>query len=217
MRTIYQTSFEEGFYKYNGISEMRIANGWSPVYVDDPSPDHKRPEFAIKDKNIGHPEVRTGRFAQNWFMVHSRYDAAIYKQFTVTPGTLVKVSAWCMGVSNPQSGFGMTVGVDPNGGGGKDFTPYMYYGPWWSTYMSEYKDRVWKHLTQEAYVGESGVFTVFLRAKSDFAKEHAGCHWDDILVEADEEAPQNGITLDDVRTVVREELTRLEGKWSVTT
>lgn len=184
MRIAYQTSFEEGFYDWEDTPEVTVPNGWAPAWWD---PNKKRPEYDKKDKEAGQPEVRTGRYAACFFHAFTEIDGILYKQFDVTPGSPVEASVYCMGVIAADAGMGMTIGIDP--GGGLDFQNEGFYQEWWSTYMDEYANRVWKQIVVKDISGEEGRITVFLRAKNDHARQPLVSHWDDFVFKVEDGTP----------------------------
>ena len=230
METVYQTSFEEGFYDYQGIGELTCPNGWTPKWVQGPGGGVlHRPEYDAKDDDKNQPEVRTGRFAANFFTVFATHDGCLYRKFKVEPGKLVRASVWCMNVTNSRTGqdggHGMRVGIDPTGS--QDHTGVsVVYGDWWSSYMEDWQEREWRQVTVET-IAQSDEITVFLHAKCDFPAAINASHWDDFMLEVGEVdeatelaepeapgAPAGYPTLDEieqmVRRVVREELSNLQ-------
>jgi hypothetical protein len=223
MQTVFETSFEEGFYDYQGAGELTCPNGWKPQWVQGPG--HgvlHRPEYDAKDREKGHPEVRTGRYAANFFTVFATHDGCLYRKFRVGAGKLVRATVWCMNVSKSRDGtdggHGMQVGIDPTGG--QDHTALtVEYGEWWSSYMSDWQEREW-HKVDVQTISQSDDITVFLHAKCDYPADINASHWDDLKLQVGEieavsaagmPAPQTGYpTLEQieevVRRVIREEL-----------
>lgn len=229
MQKVFASSFEEGFYDYNGISELTCPNGWTPVWTKTQGKGlMHRPEFDMKDKQKGQPEVRTGRYAANFFTTYATHDAALYRRFRVGVGRGIRASVWCMGVTHDplgiDGGHGMQIGIDPTGG--TDHTaPTVIYGDWWSSYMKDqgWKERLWKQVSTEA-VSQADEITIFLRARCDYKAEINASHWDDFEIEigaASEIKPRlttpatepNAMTLAQleayIRQIVRDELSKV--------
>jgi hypothetical protein len=223
MRTVFQSSFEEGSYDYQGILQLTCPTGWTPHWLDSPtSAVLHRPEYDVKDQERGHPEIRTGRFSASFYTVFSTHDACLYRKFRVPPQMLVRATVWGMNVSNSHGGrdggHGMRVGIDPTGG--EDHTaPSVVYGEWWSSYLPGWQERAWQELCVAARA-EAEVVTVFLHAKCDYAADINASYWDDFQLQvgdadaqptADEERayPTLAQIEEIVRRVVREELNRL--------
>ena len=225
MDTFHTTSFEGGFYDYQGISELTCPNGWVPRWVQGTVPGHNhRPEYDAKDKDRGQPEVRSGRFAANFFTVHATHDACLWAKFTVGAGRGVRASVWCMSVTRDKDGsdggHGMQIGIDPTGG--TDHTAEsVLYGDWWSSYMRDVQDwgdrawqeRVWHQVTVDA-VSQGDEITVFLHAKCDFPVDINASHWDDLVLEVgrpDEvkppekrkDKPIGDLTLEQLEQIIR--------------
>jgi hypothetical protein len=231
MDTFFQSSFEEGFADYKGIGELTCPKGWTPGWVQGSKPGVlHRPEYDAKDAEKGQPEVRTGRFAANFFTTHATHDACLYRKFKVGKDTGVRASVWCMNVSHEDDlvtdgGHGMRIGIDPTGG--TDHTSLsVLYGPWWSSYMKEFgwEERKWRRVAVDA-IAEADEITVFLHARADWAVDINASHWDDFELEvgdADEVSPPEREELDVgklsigqltqlVQDIVREELAKLQG------
>lgn len=215
MQKVFESSFEEGFYDYQGIGELTCPNDWTPAWRPTVGPGIlHRPEYDAKDAGIGQPEVRTGRYAANFFTVHATHDGCLYRKFKVGKGNGVRASVWCMGVTfdrenKPSGGHGMRVGIDPTGG--VDHTAStVLYGDYWSSYMPEWKERVWHQVDVEA-VAEADEITVFLHAKNDYPVVISASHWDDFVLEvggADEVTPPEPPPLD-ISKLTQEQLESL--------
>jgi hypothetical protein len=188
MQKVFESTFDEGFYNFEGISELTCPNGWTPVWVETTGVGlNHRPEYDFKDTELGQPEVRTGRWAANFFTSYATHDGALYRRFRVGAGKGVRASVWCMGVTHDPSGIdgghGMQIGIDPTGG--TDHTaPTVVYGDWWSSHMKKqgWQERKWKQVDTEA-VSQVDEITVFLRAKCDYKAEINASHWDDLVLE----------------------------------
>lgn len=194
METFFQSSFEEGFYDYKGIGELTCPNDWTPDWIDGDAPGVlHRPEYDLKDKQKGQPEVHSGRFAANFFTAHATHDGCLYRKFQVGKGKGVRVRVMTMGVSHEDDmvtdgGHGMRVGIDPTGG--EDHTDLsVVYGDWYSSYMKgkkfgaqEYREGKWVEVSAET-VSEVDEVTVFLHSRADFAVDINASHWDDFVVE----------------------------------
>jgi hypothetical protein len=196
MRTIFKTSFEAGFEDFEGIGELTVPKDWTPDWLSPekhvPGKLH-RPEYDMKDKFAGQPEVHSGRFAANFFTVHSTHDACLYRTFDVEKGEAVRVRAMVMSVSHEDDnvthgGHGMRLGIDPSGGTKFDALNVVY-GDFYSSYMTgtehgekRYEERKWVEVTAEA-IAESDVITVFMHSRADFAVNINASHWDDLEVE----------------------------------
>ncbi len=190
MIQFFATSFEEGFYDYQNIPELTCPAGWTPAWLssDKPGVLH-RPEYDAKDRDRNQPEVRTGRFAANFFTVFATHDGCLYRKFRVGKGCGVRASVWCMNVSHDRGGVGhgghgMRIGIDPTGG--TDHTAAtVIYGDYWSSHMPGWKGREWRQVDTEA-VADADEITVFLHARSDYPVEISASHWDDLVIEVGE-------------------------------
>jgi len=179
----YQTSFEEGFYDYQGQGEVTCPNGWVPGWKEE-SASMKRPEWDSKRKADGHPEIRTGSFAANFFSTYSQMKACLYRLFNLTPGARFRASVWCMAKSTGACVRGMQMVADPNGGNDWEKAG-LPASEWWSSPDNPSYDGDWHQLTVEGTIGAGGQLIVFLRGNTDDAIAHHGVHWDDFVLEVE--------------------------------
>ena len=230
MSVSYRSSFNEGFYAFDGISELTCPNEWTPAWKWDPEEGKlDRPEYKPKDRDAGQPEVRTGRFAANFYTVHATHNACLYRKFTVGQSSLVKAGVWCMGVTHDAQGggggLGMRIGIDPTGG--TDHTaPTVQYSLYWSSHLPDWREREWRKREIEA-TAQADEITVFLHAQCDWPVDINASHWDDFELEAtgstpapgpqpepepDDDTPIGNVTMAQlealIRRVIREELDR---------
>ena len=202
METFFQSSFEEGSYDYQPegaprpVGELTCPIGWTPQWIefdDDPPGILHRPEYDMKDKQQGHPEVHSGRFAATFNTRHATHDGCLYRKFKVGKGKGVRVRVMAMGISHEDDmvtdgGHGMRVGIDPTGG--EDHTALsVVYGDWYSSYMKDkkfgaqqYKEGKWVEVSAET-VSKAEEVTVFLHARADFGVDINASHWDDLVIE----------------------------------
>ena len=188
---LFRSSFDEGFYDYEEIGALTVPDGWVPVWVergaDTPLDQLNRPEYDFKDIELGHTEVRTGRYAASIFTVFATHDGALYRRFSVAPGRLVRASVWAMGVSHDQAGrsggLGMRVGIDPTGGT-DPHAPTVEYGLYWSAHLADWHEAEWRQVEVEA-VAQADRITVFLASVSDWPVNVNASHWDDLLIQVE--------------------------------
>lgn len=196
MDTVFQSSFDEGFYDFQGIGELTCPNGWTPDWIEfehDPPGVLHRPEYDFKDSQLGQPEVHSGRWAATFNTRHATHDGCLYRKFQVGKGKGVRARIWTMGVSHEDDmktdgGHGMRVGIDPTGG--EDHTDLtVVYGDWYSSYMKgsqfgdmRYREGKWVEISSEVVSGAEEI-TVFLHARADFAVDINASHWDDFVLE----------------------------------
>ncbi len=227
METIFKSSFEEGFYDYQGTGELTCPTGWTPKWIQGPGGGVlHRPEYDAKNRQKGQPEVRTGQYAANFFTVFATHDGCLYRKFKVKKGSYVRASVYCMNVTNSSTGkdggHGMRIGIDPTGA--EDHTALtVQYGEWWSSYMPEWREREW-HKVEVETIAQADEITVFLHAKADYPADINASHWDDFKLETADAMPVTEIpswtpagafpTLEQieqvVRKVVQEEIAKLK-------
>jgi hypothetical protein len=188
---LFRSSFDEGFYDYEEIGALTVPDGWVPVWVergpDTPLDQLNRPEYDFKDIELGHTEVRTGRYAASIFTVFSTHDAALYRRFSVAPGRRVRASVWAMGVSHDQAsrsgGLGMRIGIDPTGST-DPHAPTVEYGLFWSAHLADWREGEWRQVEVEA-IAQADTITVFLASVSDWPVNVNASHWDDLLIQVE--------------------------------
>ena len=101
MSISYSSSFDEGFYAFNGESELTCPEGWRPAWKWDPQEGRlDRPEYKPKDRDAGQPEVRTGRYAAGFYTSHATHNACLFRTFAVGSGSRISAKVWCMGVTH---------------------------------------------------------------------------------------------------------------------
>lgn len=209
--------FEGGFRDVGGVGELTVAVGWQPWWDGDDA----RPEY--KDAAPFRNRIHFGNHAQQWFNSYSKHTAGIYQQIGgVQPGTELTLSAWVQCFSSDRDDFEhsdgryrMRIGLDPYGGmdGGSDDIVWSNDGHSVQPY-DEYE------LLEVDTVAKSDRATVFIWGQAEWALKHNNAFVDDVqLVAGNTLPPTPGPggecpTLDDIRAVVREELTRREPvKW----
>jgi len=199
MYVSYQTSFEEHSYDavdpYEGgqaAGELTCPAGWLPGYKKVPG--GKRPEWDLKI--FPQSEIRTGTQAAGFFSTWSMMRACLFKTFSLTPGRAFRVTAWGMGVAS-GIGAGMQLVAAPDGS--QDWTVDELPGrdEWWSNYNKNPYNREWHRFTVEGTVGPGGLLTVFLVGNTDSSSiEHHGTHWDDVLLEVEDDQSGPGPTVE---------------------
>jgi hypothetical protein len=100
--------FEEGFSIWQGTSEVTVADGWVPWWVQGTEEQvregyFKRPEFKPELERELRPDGTVRRFgvwffhgdkAQHYFNSFGTHDAGLYQQVPVPPGSYLEFSAW---------------------------------------------------------------------------------------------------------------------------
>lgn len=111
--------FEQGFREIDA-GEVKVADGWWPWWHETDS----RPEFKDARFEVDPSRIKSGRFAQQWFVRWRTYTAGIYQQVEGVPvgKPLVfeaHVQAWSTDTEDSERSDGrlqMRIGIDPYGG-----------------------------------------------------------------------------------------------------
>ena len=186
MSVSYRSSFDEGFYAFNDESELTCPNHWKPAWKWDPQEGTlDRPEYKPKDRDMGQPEVRTGKHAAGFYTSHATHNACLYRKFTVGQGSRVKAGVWSMGVTHDDSGggggLGMRIGIDPTGS--TDHTAStVEYSLYWSSHLPDWREREWRQLEVEVFA-RADTITVFLTSIADWPVDINASHWDDLMIQ----------------------------------
>jgi hypothetical protein len=90
--------FEEGFYQYQGIGELKIPNGWTPWWHEgDKAPSgtvYRRPEWSPIDVPLAAYLVHSGNASSKMFTTYGAHNAGIYQHVKAIPGQWYTFSAW---------------------------------------------------------------------------------------------------------------------------
>lgn len=184
--------FEDGFYYWNGISELHLAEGWVPWWIENPehTPTYFRPEYK-QARAVEFPQrVRSGNSAQQWFKLHSSFYAGIYQQVSgVVPGQPYRFSLFAQiwssiednpsDVSTAPANPHLQIGIDPTG----NIDPFSVDIIWSHEASMDQVVDDWSQLVVEASARESTV-TVFVRTRPDFANKHNNIFLDDASLES---------------------------------
>ncbi len=206
---LYNSDFETGFCLWRGSSDLNVAMGWTPWWMeqtgDDPAWRNRRPEFKPATLNLDSSRIRKGVSAQQYSTFWGTHVAGLWQQVVVKPGALYRFSVWghawssegdAAQPSNNPTNVHMSVGIDPLGGGDPQGRSVI-----WSEDQNAIDD--WRHFRVEARA-ESDVITVFIRSAPEWPKKHQVVFWDesslDLLEDGAEDGPDSG---DDGRTRIR--------------
>ena len=181
MQTFYQTSFNEGFYLYNGIGELTVPTTFIPQWREDAAQNIKRPEYKPKSTAEGQPEVHTAPFAASIGMTSCRHYGVLSKQLVgIKAGTLIRASVWVMGVSHHSDGqvgggLGQSIGIGEQGWQG------VVYDTWWSSDLPTWSERQWALIQTETVAAQDNPW-VHLRsdAREPFQTQYS--HFDDLQI-----------------------------------
>ena len=184
--------FEGDFPAYNGISELQAAEGWTPVWLEDPQGGVlDRPEF----KPAGEAEVYTGEGAQAIHGAFCTIDGAIARRFPTIAGQQYYAEALCMGKTDTdatdQPMMGMVIDVDLSGGENYGGDYPKVESEWWSQDDPAWVNGGWLLLKTMPFTAQGNYITVYLRSANRFpARSHA--HFDDFVLYGTEEGNNGG-------------------------
>ena len=170
------------------VGELKVQEGWEPFWLwqgEDPEDPSKlrRPEYFVSH---GDDPDDPGDFCQAVQTTFSTTDCCVWRQYTTQPGATLLATVKAMLDSESGAQNGTQMGIDPLGG-----TDMHAGSVEWSEWLGQdpETDKKWQTLTLGDAIAQSTKVTVFLRAKTDYAKNSA-THWDDFLLQADIGSPE---------------------------
>jgi len=90
--------FEDGFYQYQGIGELKAPNGWTPWWHEgDKAPSgsiYRRPEWSPIDTGLAAYLVHSGNASSKVFTTYGAHNAGLYQRVKSIPGQWYTFSAW---------------------------------------------------------------------------------------------------------------------------
>lgn len=201
-------NFEDGWLEWNGIHELKVANGWQPWWHRNDT----RPEFKIATPDVDPRRIHEGQAAQQWFNNHATHTAGIYQIVHDVPvGATLHFLAWVQAFSSNVDDFTksagryrMRIGINPYGGMDAESPDVV-----WSEVLQPYD--AFERLEMSA-VARSDRCTVFVWGQAEWALKHNNAYVDacHLYYEADETPPEpppgEGVTADQARAIARREL-----------
>lgn len=199
--------FEDGFYSYQGISELIVGQGWLPWYDEARTrPEYKDEPYARKRPDGGFESfslrVFNGVNVQKYFTFSANHDAGLVQQVRVPAGAVVRFEIWvhtwssdcddpcvsprapCRIDSNNHHGtYRVQVGIHPGGALPERLGAAPPEGVRWSAEQVEEPYDDWVRLSVEAFaVGE--VVSVYTRGRPDWGVKHNDSYWDNAYLAA---------------------------------
>ena len=181
--------FENGFYGW-GPNDSQIPNGWEPFVIQDPS---APPQFKDSAAFGGFNERLDGEHALVIWSHWVPFDAGVYQQVAVTPGTayVFRVGWAPMQTYNADKGGMITedgwiirvVGIDPTGG-----TDPLSPNVVWCTELSKKKRATEDRLFVSA-VAQSDRITAFIRVRNPQSHGQDQVFFDVASLEVDPNQP----------------------------
>lgn len=180
--------FEEGFYGW-GPNDSQVPNGWQPFVIQDPS---APPQFKDSAAFGGFVERLDGEHALIIWSHWVPFDAGVYQQVQVTPGTgYVAAIEWApMQSFNPEAGgkvdgdyIARVVGLDPAGGTDPNAPSVVWCQELWK------QKRATKDRLKISVVAQSNTMTVFLRVKNPQPHGQDQVFFDVVSLNVDASAP----------------------------
>ena len=162
--------FEGEFPAYGGVSELQAAEGWTPVWLEDPQDGVlDRPEF----KPAGAAQVLAGVGAQHIQGAFSTISGAIRRRFPVVVGQEYCAEVQAMGLTDMgadgQPMMGMVIEVDVSGGINFGGEYPQISSEWWSQDSGEWENGKWKLLETTTFTAQANYITVYLKSENRFA------------------------------------------------
>lgn len=179
----------EGPYTGRGAVDLNIPAGWDVWYALSP---HTADWMNLRPVAFPHrtaPEIHSGAFSLNLNKGWATFTAVVYQQVYVPPGARVRANIWAWlhvcgnpasanppGCgSDPNSGAGVRIGIDPDGGGDPNAPEIV-----WSRFATPH-DR-WGQVSVEAEA-RGPVVTLFLFTHQHNPKAFNTMYWDSAYLE----------------------------------
>ncbi len=179
----------EGTYTNRGANDFNIPQGWDVWYALSP---HNADWMNLRPVAFPHrtaPEVHSGAFSLNLNKGWATFTAVVYQQVYMPPGATVRANAWAWlhvcgdpGSANPSacgsdpnSGAGVRIGIDPNGGGDPNAGEIV-----WSNFATPH-DRWGQVFVETAARGP--VVTLMLFTHQHNPKAFNNIYWDSAYLE----------------------------------
>jgi len=210
-----------GDYVQHGNGPIMVAPGWTPFWLDGKDPPHEhaqgptaRPEYKPILASQFPYRVADGDKAQCWFAFSRVMDAGIWQQIPVSAGKVyqfsVSVQAWSSNGDDPRVSDGEMytgLGIDPWGR-----TDAFELGVLWTSWIPLTAEHV-RHQSV-AVTAINPWITLFIRTWPKWKLKHNDVYVDWVRLERIEggvlpptEPPTGEYpTLDEIRSVVREEM-----------
>ena len=209
MKLLHRTSFDEGFEPYEGQEHLLAPIGWHVTWLPGDKPGPVRPEIQPEIKSRGDRGIHTGENGVKLAHAFAFFDAALYRSYAATPGTIYAAKAWCTAESG--GGLACQIGIDPTG------SPNMRaqgiaWSHWYGTDDPHFEPYKWATVAAQAQATGQQI-TVFLRcACRDAVQVNAG-FFDDLELYANDNDPPAGdlfAHLTDVERAVQSLRTHIE-------
>jgi hypothetical protein len=179
----------EGPYTNRGANDFNIPQGWDVWYALSPRTADWMNLRPVAFPHRTAPEVHSGALSLNLNKSWATFTAVVYQQVYVPRGSTVRASVWAWlhvcgdpGSANPQacgsdpnSGAGVRIGIDPDGGGNPNAREIV-----WSGFATPH-DR-WGNVSVEARATGS-VVTLFLFTHQHNPKAFNNVYWDSAYLE----------------------------------
>lgn len=174
--------FEEGFYYYQNIGELKLGNHWEAWFVDEgevePKWKNRRPEYNLCSEGI---RVHGGYQSQQYGIIYATHLAGVLQRVEgITPGSRLRFTIW--GYLYAEDGnpghVHMKVGIDP-AGGKNPLAGHIVWSPEASPVaQGKGSAAAWYQFSVETEAQAEAV-TVFAYSNPEWAAYQLGAQWDD--------------------------------------
>jgi hypothetical protein len=208
--------FEGEFRLWNERADKQVAQDWYPFWVKSQPADDQQaeePTYAQCVVDEQPTRVRSGRASQMYSTDGGAHAAGLMQTVTVTPGQVVRFTAYGQAWSTTGDDPGRSVspgnvllriGLDPEGGS-NPFAESVI----WSDEKQVY-DAYDEGFMVEARADHSEV-TVFLFSAAEQRRQHTQVFWDDASLVAVTDSPPDTVTTLSAVTLALESQSRLVG------
>lgn len=202
--TLYVSSFEDEFERYNDDGHLTVPSGWVPVWKPTDGTHYLRPEWK--------PEldrVRTGEQAAKFASRHSNQEAALMRVVPLNSDAPVTFTAHGATYSDP-AGHALRIGIDPTGQG-RFPSDRIVFSDWWGQDNPDWQAEQY-HQFRLSVTPQRNQVAVYLYGFSRFAAPNVVAYWDDVEITqaGSEPGPGGDVDYERIRAIVREELAERE-------
>jgi len=185
--TLVNPGFEEGFYQYQGIGELKVPNAWTPWWNEgDKAPTgsvYRRPEWSPIDTTLAAYLVHSGNASNKMFTTYGAHNAGLMQRVKAVPGQWYTFSAWVYVWSSSKDDGHKS--EDPRG----RYRAMTCANPWgdsnvWSDtsicgkeIVDQYDKWIQVSVTFQAWSNE---VTLFTKGNPWWAVKHSDSTWDDL-------------------------------------
>lgn len=192
MRTIYRSSFDEGFEYQDAENSIQKPVGWEAVWLPGEKPGPVQPEFRTELRSRGDKGIRTGENGVKMAHAYAFFDACLFRSFAAQPGADYRAEVW----ATAESLGGLACRIGLASGAPAFLHTELPWSPWYGTDDNLFRPYHWQPVSIE-HTATADHITVYLRCKCRDAVQVNAGFFDDValylLSENDPPAGSDGL------------------------